>query len=70
MHRPQVPAAPCAELILAAGIGRVVFALREPPLFADCRGVETLREGGAEVVEIGELAASVRRVNAHVLDRR
>lgn len=57
----------CTELILAAGIRRVVFALREPPLFADCRGVELLREGGAEVIELSELGGLVREVNAGVL---
>jgi diaminohydroxyphosphoribosylaminopyrimidine deaminase/5-amino-6-(5-phosphoribosylamino)uracil reductase len=58
----------CTDLILAAGLRRVVMALREPLLFVDCRGVEMLRAGGAEVVEIGDLADRVRAVNAHVLD--
>lgn len=60
----------CTELILAAGIRRVVFALREPPLFAECHGVELLRSGGAEVIEITELADPVRAVNASVLSKR
>ena len=60
----------CTGLILAAGIRRVVLALREPLLFADCHGVEDLRAGGAEVIELAELARAVREVNAHVLDRR
>ncbi|MGX6606023.1 deaminase [Micromonosporaceae bacterium Da 78-11] len=58
----------CTELILAAGIGRVVIALREPLLFADCHGVETLRAHGVEVVELSDLGQRVREVNAHVLD--
>lgn len=58
----------CTERILAAGIGRVVIALREPLLFADCRGVETLRAAGVEVVEATDLGHLVRAVNAHVLD--
>jgi diaminohydroxyphosphoribosylaminopyrimidine deaminase / 5-amino-6-(5-phosphoribosylamino)uracil reductase len=57
----------CADLILAAGIGRVVIALREPLLFADCRGVETLRAGGVEVVEVVDLGRLVREINSHVL---
>jgi diaminohydroxyphosphoribosylaminopyrimidine deaminase / 5-amino-6-(5-phosphoribosylamino)uracil reductase len=60
---------PCTDLILAAGIRRVVLALREPLLFADCHGVDTLRQAGVEVVEIGELAPAVREVNAHLLGR-
>ena len=58
----------CTELILAAGIGRVVIALREPLLFADCHGVETLRRAGVHVGVIHELAGRVRQINAHVLD--
>jgi pyrimidine deaminase RibD-like protein len=56
----------CTELILAAGIRRVVFAMREPPIFTDCRGVEALREAGVEVVEQPDLAGLVRQVNAHL----
>jgi pyrimidine deaminase RibD-like protein len=57
----------CTELILAAGIARVVFALREPPLFADCHGAELLAKAGVEVVEWPELADRVRRINAALL---
>jgi diaminohydroxyphosphoribosylaminopyrimidine deaminase / 5-amino-6-(5-phosphoribosylamino)uracil reductase len=56
----------CTELILAAGIRRVVFAIREPPTFADCRGAETLQEAGVEVIEMSDLADLVRQVNAHL----
>ncbi len=58
----------CTDLILAAGLRRVVIALREPLLFADCRGVETLRGAGVEVVELGDLGRLVREINADVLD--
>jgi diaminohydroxyphosphoribosylaminopyrimidine deaminase / 5-amino-6-(5-phosphoribosylamino)uracil reductase len=57
----------CTQLILAAGITRVVFALREPPLLADCHAVELLQAAGVEVVEIPDLADEVRAVNAHLL---
>jgi diaminohydroxyphosphoribosylaminopyrimidine deaminase/5-amino-6-(5-phosphoribosylamino)uracil reductase len=60
----------CTDLILAAGLRRVVLALREPLLFVDCHGVETLRAAGAEVIEIGDLGPLVREINAHVLDLR
>lgn len=59
--------ATCTQLVLDAGIRRVVLAWREPLLFADCDGVGTLRRNGVEVVEIPELAAQVRAINAHVL---
>jgi diaminohydroxyphosphoribosylaminopyrimidine deaminase/5-amino-6-(5-phosphoribosylamino)uracil reductase len=60
----------CADLILAAGVRRVVIALREPLIFVDCHGVENLRAGGAEVIEIPDLGQIVRQINAHVLDLR
>jgi riboflavin-specific deaminase-like protein len=44
----------CAQLIVAAGIRRVVFGLREPPIFVDGEGAEVLAEAGVEVVELGE----------------
>ena len=59
---------PCTGLTLAAGLRRVVLALREPLLFADCDGVEVLRRAGVEVVEIADLGHLVREVNAHLLD--
>src|SRR5262249_18763557 len=58
----------CTELILAAGIRRVVFAVREPPTFADCRGAELLQEAGVEVVELTDLADPVRQINAHLFE--
>jgi diaminohydroxyphosphoribosylaminopyrimidine deaminase/5-amino-6-(5-phosphoribosylamino)uracil reductase len=57
----------CAELILAAGIRRVVFALREPDLFVAGRGAERLRAEGVTVIEVPELADQVRAANSHLL---
>jgi len=58
---------PCTQLILAAGIPRVVIAWREPALFvADCVGVELLADAGVEVVELPELATAAKTVNAHL----
>jgi diaminohydroxyphosphoribosylaminopyrimidine deaminase/5-amino-6-(5-phosphoribosylamino)uracil reductase len=60
----------CTELVIAAGIRRVVFVLREPPFFVDCHGVELLQEAGIEVVEIPDLADLVRDANRAVLGGR
>ncbi|WP_279583280.1 cytidine/deoxycytidylate deaminase family protein [Fodinicola feengrottensis] len=57
----------CARLILRAGVGRVVFGWREPAIFTDCDGAEILRTGGVDVMEIPELAAAVRLINAHLM---
>ncbi|CAO5184811.1 dCMP deaminase [Frankia sp. AiPs1] len=57
----------CTELILAAGIPRVVIAWREPSLFvADCQGYEQLTAAGVTVVELPDLAERARAVNAHL----
>jgi diaminohydroxyphosphoribosylaminopyrimidine deaminase / 5-amino-6-(5-phosphoribosylamino)uracil reductase len=58
---------PCTELIIAAGLRRVVIAWLEPPLFAAGGGAGLLRAAGITVVEIPGLAAEARAVNAALL---
>ncbi len=58
---------PCAELIIAAGVRRVVIAWLEPPVFARGGGAGLLRSAGITVVELPDLAADARAVNAAVL---
>jgi diaminohydroxyphosphoribosylaminopyrimidine deaminase / 5-amino-6-(5-phosphoribosylamino)uracil reductase len=59
---------PCARLIIDAGVGRVVLAWREPALFvAEPSGAQLLAAAGLEVVELPELAAAARAVNAHLV---
>lgn len=58
----------CTQLIIDAGITRVVFALREPPVFTRCEGVARLEAAGITVVELPELAETVREINAAVLN--
>jgi len=60
---------PCAELIIAAGIARVVYALGEPPVLAPGGGAVTLRAAGVEVVQLPAFAEAVRKINAHLLGR-
>lgn len=59
----------CVQHILAAGIGRVVFAWREPPIFTEGRGAEQLQAAGITVVEVPELAETAAAINAAVLGR-
>lgn len=59
----------CTQLIIDAGIPRVVFAMREPSVFVDCEGAELLTAAGVTVVEMPELTDLVRAVNIHLLDR-
>ncbi len=57
----------CTQLILSAGIPRVVIAWREPSLFvADCQGYEMLRDADVSVVELPEYAARAMEPNAHL----
>jgi pyrimidine deaminase RibD-like protein len=58
----------CTQLIIAAGLARVVIAWREPALFvADCRGYELLTEAGLTVDELPELAAEAAAPNQHLV---
>lgn len=58
---------PCADLIISSGIGRVVIAWREPPIFVPGGGAALMRSAGLAVVAIPELADAARAVNAHLL---
>ena len=57
----------CTELIIAAGLQRVVIAWREPALFvADCQGYELLSLAGITVTELPEFAAAAAAPNQHL----
>lgn len=56
----------CAELIIAAGIRRVVFAWREPDTFVAAQGTRVLRDAGVTVVELSQLASLAAEVNSHL----
>ncbi len=57
----------CVQHIVAAGIPRVVYAWREPPIFTPGQGAEQLQAAGVQVTEIPALAAVAESVNAHLL---
>ena len=59
----------CVQHILAAGIPRVVFAWREPPIFTAGDGAEQLRAAGVTVTELPALAPRAQAVNAHLAAR-
>jgi pyrimidine deaminase RibD-like protein len=62
--RPQT----CTELIIAAGLRRVVFAWREPGLFVpDAQGYEQLSRAGLTVTELPEFAADAIAPNRHLV---
>jgi pyrimidine deaminase RibD-like protein len=58
----------CTELIIAAGLARVVIAWREPALFvADCQGVELLAAAGIAVTELPQFAVDAAAPNRHLV---
>jgi diaminohydroxyphosphoribosylaminopyrimidine deaminase/5-amino-6-(5-phosphoribosylamino)uracil reductase len=65
-HQGRTP--PCADAIVAAGVGRVVAALQDPNPLVNGRGFERLRAAGV-VAELmgGEAARRAERLNAPFL---
>ena len=58
----------CTELIIAAGLRRVVIAWREPALFvADAQGYELLSRAGLTVTELPGFAADAIAPNRHLV---
>ncbi len=60
--------APCAELILRAGVRRVVTAWREPDTFVTAAdGTGVLRGAGVDVVLLPEHEGRAKAPNAHLM---
>ena len=58
----------CTELIIAAGLARVVTAWREPETFvADAQGTELLTAAGLVVTELPAFAAEAAAPNRHLI---
>ncbi|HEX6852544.1 MAG TPA: bifunctional diaminohydroxyphosphoribosylaminopyrimidine deaminase/5-amino-6-(5-phosphoribosylamino)uracil reductase RibD [Candidatus Polarisedimenticolaceae bacterium] len=66
-HQGRTP--PCAELLVAAGVRRVVAAIVDPNPLVDGRGLARLRAAGIEVV-CGTLADAAEELNAAFLLRQ
>jgi diaminohydroxyphosphoribosylaminopyrimidine deaminase / 5-amino-6-(5-phosphoribosylamino)uracil reductase len=58
---------PCADLIIASGIRRVVIAWLEPPILAPGGGAARLHAAGVRVDMLPELEPAARAVNEHLL---
>jgi diaminohydroxyphosphoribosylaminopyrimidine deaminase/5-amino-6-(5-phosphoribosylamino)uracil reductase len=54
----------CTQHILDSGVRRVVFCLKEPPVYVDCKGEETLRAAGLVVMRDETLKDRVIKANA------
>lgn len=65
-HHGRTP--PCAEALIAAGVSRVVFAMRDPNPRVAGNGSEHLRAAGLDVIE-GVMESEARAVNRGFLSR-
>lgn len=65
-HHGRTP--PCAEALVAAGVGRVVAAMQDPNPLVAGRGLERLRQGGIPV-ECGVLEAEAVALNIGFVSR-
>ena len=63
-HYGKTP--PCADLIIAKGVGRVVVGMLDPNPLVAGKGVQKLREAGIEVV-VGVLEDECRELNKRFL---
>ena len=66
-HHGRTP--PCAEAVIAAGVGRVVIGVLDPDPHVAGKGVELLRQAGLDV-QVGVLASEVERSLAPYLKHR
>lgn len=65
-HQGRTP--PCADALIAAGVGRVVYAMRDPNPTVDGGGVAKLEAAGI-AVEGGVLEAAARDLNPGFISR-
>lgn len=57
---------PCADALIAAGVGRVVVAVGDPDPRVSGRGLERLRQAGIEVVEQVQTACAKEGLSAYL----
>ncbi|OLY78876.1 Diaminohydroxyphosphoribosylamino-pyrimidine deaminase [Smittium mucronatum] len=56
----------CTDRILESGIKRVYYAVKEPPHFVTCNGIEILEKNGVSVHHLFELSKECSLLNSHL----
>ena len=59
----------CSRHIIDSGIARVVFCLKEPPVYVDCKGEKILKEAGLTVEQDETLKDRVIKANAALVTK-
>ncbi|CAI2167267.1 20615_t:CDS:2, partial [Funneliformis geosporum] len=54
---------PCVDLIIEAGIKKVVIGVKEPDKFVKCEGISILQAKGIEIVNVPELEEVCKKIN-------
>ncbi|HTK84242.1 MAG TPA: deaminase [Patescibacteria group bacterium] len=62
-HPRQSGKKSCAQHIIDAGVARVVFCMKEPPVYVDCHGQTTLQAAGLAVEQDESLQDRVKKAN-------
>jgi len=57
----------CVSRILEAKFSKLVYALKEPPIFVKCEGAELLSKQGLQVLQLAEFGALVEAINSHLI---
>ena len=57
----------CAQLIIEAGITRVVFAAIEPPIFVPGHGVARLQESGVAIAKLSTFEPQVINLQSRII---
>ncbi|OMJ07135.1 Diaminohydroxyphosphoribosylamino-pyrimidine deaminase [Smittium culicis] len=56
----------CTDRILEHGLKHVYFAVKEPPHFVNCNGIQILKDNGVTVVHTEELDQECKLLNSHL----
>jgi diaminohydroxyphosphoribosylaminopyrimidine deaminase / 5-amino-6-(5-phosphoribosylamino)uracil reductase len=59
----------CTQHIIESGIARVVFCAKEPPVYVECTGEQTLKKAGVAVIHDESLINQVVKCNRELFSK-